>query len=267
MGMCDLRQESSSSPSYLDLPKEALPLIHLFWRAHQGTVGGLAQGEALRFPYCCGRRIESYRRGHRGHRQTPQSRSPSALLECACLSTYQGILILFRRSCLNLPSSSTFSDTFPPQGPPDAGDSLALWKLTTLSPSPHWAGYLSLVSLVQRRRRAWESSVHLLPLELAINLAIELLHKCLPGEKPATSDCGADGDCRQKGHHWSVPFLYFLSGVDLDRNFEVEQKIKHVIKAFRTKIRWSKCLMLWVRRWNFPILTPKELHLLGVQHS
>lgn len=42
--------------------------------------------------------------------------------------------------------------------------------------------------------------MHLLPLELAMNLAIELLHKSLPGEKPATSDCGADGDCRQKGH-------------------------------------------------------------------
>lgn len=75
-------------------------------------------------------------------------------------------------------------------------------ELTTLSLFPHC--YLSFVSLVQWRRRAWESSVHLLPLELAMNLAIELLHKCLPGEKPATSDCGADGDCRQKGHRWSV---------------------------------------------------------------
>lgn len=64
-----------------------------------------------------------------------------------------------------------------------------------------------------------------------------------------------------------VLFLYFLSGVDLDRDFEVEQRIKHFIKAFRTKTMWSKCLMLWVRKWNFSILTLKELHLLGVQHS
>lgn len=109
--------------------------------------------------------------------------------------------------------------------------------------------------------------MHLLPLELAINLAIDPLHKCLPGEEAATRDCGADGDCRQKGHLWSVPFLYFLSGVDLDRDFGVEQRIKHFIKAFTTKTMWSKCLILWVRRWNFPILTLKELHHLGAQHS
>lgn len=108
--------------------------------------------------------------------------------------------------------------------------------------------------------------MHHLPLELALNLAIEPLPKCLLGEEPAASDCGAEGDCRQKGHFRSVPFLYFLSGVDLDRDFEVEQRIKHFIKAFRTKTMWSKCLMLRVRKWNFPILTLKELHPLGVQH-
>lgn len=109
--------------------------------------------------------------------------------------------------------------------------------------------------------------MYLLPLELAINLAIDPLHKCLLGEESSIRDCGADGDCRQKGHHWSVPFLYFLSEVDLDREFEVEQRIKHFIKAFTTKTMRSKCLILWVRRWNLSILTLKELHLLGIQHS